>query len=72
MLYGKRKLRHYYLMMRKGIEQAAGKTWAGHDAIKRGKGKRLEEVRYVKLSSGVSAWSELRHASVSLTVPLFA
>ena len=50
MLYGKRKLRHYYLMVRKGIEQAAGKTWAGHDAIKRGKGKRLEEVRYVKLS----------------------
>lgn len=50
MLFGNRKLRHYYLMVRKGIEQAAGKNWAGQDAIKRGKGKRLEEVRYMKSS----------------------
>lgn len=39
MLYGKRKLRHYYLMVRKGIEQAAGKTWQDMMQSKEARGK---------------------------------
>ena len=55
-------LRHNYLVVRKRIEQAAGKNWAGQHTIKRGKGKRQEEVRHMKLSWSVSTQSELRHA----------
>ena len=50
MVYGNRKLRHYYLVVRKLIEQAAGKNQAGESRIKRGKGKRQREVRYMKVS----------------------
>lgn len=50
MVYGNRKLRHYYLVVKKLIEQAAGKNWADESRIKRGKGKGQKEVRYMKVS----------------------
>lgn len=72
MLYDNRKLRYYYLMVRKRIEEAAGKNWVGQHTIKRGKGKRQEEVKAYEVILECFYSVRAKTHSVSLTVPLFA